>query len=261
MDITDKDLKEWSASDEFKLWFARRFGEWCDYQVLLDRLAEEDMPEEANWLMNHAGQDRKAVLNIDCVSKDKKHVFAAGDLVIEKGIFVDGWLRAGGNINAGEEIYAGLGIVSGEEIVAKIRIHCTNGSINAKYSILCGGYVNSAGDIQSGLDIISERSIYSKRNIMAGGAIRSEREISAGGSISADMSISSGLGIEAGELISAGPGFCVLAGMSTPVEHWGFAARVIAKEKPANLMSGHWVEPTPGAFIEAILASRAKEQK
>lgn len=260
MDITDKDLQAWSASDELKLWFARRFSEWCDYQVLLDRLAKDDMPEEANWLMDHAGQDRKAVLNIDCVSKDKKHVFAAGDLVIEKGIFVDGWIRAGGNINAGEEIYAGLGIVSGEEIVAEIRIHCANGSIKAKYSILCGGYVHSTGDIESGLDIIG-LDIWAKRNIMAGEAIRSEREITAGGSISADSSISSGLGIEAGELISAGPGFCVFAGMSTPVEHWGFAARVIAKEKPANLMSGHWVEPTPGAFIEAILASRTKEKK
>lgn len=261
MDITDKDLQAWSASDQLKLWFAHRFGEWCDYQVLLDRLSEEEKPDEANWLMDHVGQDRKAVLNIDCVGKDKKHVFAAGDLVIEKGIFVDGWLRAGGNINAGEEIYAVLGIVSGEEIVSRYQTHCTSGSIKAKYSIVCGGGVNSAGDIESGLDIISERSIYAKRNIIAGEAIRSEREIRAGGSISADMSISSGLGIEAGELISAGPGFCVFAGMSTPVEHWGFAARVIAKEKPANLMSGHWVEPTPGAFIEAILASRTKEKK
>lgn len=74
MDITDKDLQAWSASDEFKLWFAHRFGDACDYQRLLDRLAEEDMPEEANWLMDRAGQDRKAVLNIDCVSKDKNWV-------------------------------------------------------------------------------------------------------------------------------------------------------------------------------------------
>lgn len=243
MDITDKDLQAWSASDEFKLWFAHRFGDACDYQMLLDRLAEEDMPEEANWLMDRAGQDRKAVLNIDCVSKDKKHVFAAGDLVIEKGIFVDGWIRAGGNINAAEEISAGLGVVSGEEIVAKIGIHCANGSIKAKYSIICEGYVNSTGDIESGLDIIG-LDIWAKRNIMAGEAIQSEREITAGGNISADRSISSGLGISAGELISPGPGFCVFAGISTPVEHWWFAAKVIAKEKPSNLMSGHWVEPT-----------------
>lgn len=74
MHIADKDLQEWSASDEFNLWFARRFGDACDYQRLLDRLAEEDMPEEANWLMDRAGQDRKAVLNIDCVSKDKNWV-------------------------------------------------------------------------------------------------------------------------------------------------------------------------------------------
>ena len=74
MDITDKDLQAWSASDEFKLWFAHRFGDACDYQRLLERLAEEDMPEEANWLMDRAGQDRKAVLNIDCVSKDKNWV-------------------------------------------------------------------------------------------------------------------------------------------------------------------------------------------
>lgn len=261
MDITDKDLQAWSAADEFKLWFARRFGEWCDYQALLDRLAKDDMPEEANWLMDRAGTCSTSVLNIDGVRKDKKHVFAAGDLVIKNGISVDGWIRAGCNINAGAEIYAGLGIVSGEDIVSKYAIHCTNGSIKAKYSIICGGCINSEGDIESGLDIISERSIYSKRNIIAGESIRSGREIKAGGGISAGMSISAGLEINAGKLIAPGIGFCVFAGMSTPVERWGFAAQVIAAEKPSNLMSGHWVEPTPGAFIEAILASRAKEQK
>ena len=57
----------------------------------------------------------------------------------------------------------------------------------------------------------------------------------------AGWGIEAGGGIEAGEGIEAGWGFGVFAGLRIKISRWKTEARVIAKTKPANLISGYWV--------------------
>ena len=51
----------------------------AEYQDVLNALAEDDLPSDAYWLMNNAGPDREAVLEVEVIA-DCKHVFAASPL-------------------------------------------------------------------------------------------------------------------------------------------------------------------------------------
>ena len=113
MKITKDQIRTWNACRKGYEWFLRRFpdGE-AEYQDVLNALAEDDLPSDADWLMNNAGPDREAVLEVEVIA-DCKHVFAAGRLVIKNGAAVTGRLRAGLGIEAGEGIEAGWGIKAG----------------------------------------------------------------------------------------------------------------------------------------------------
>ena len=95
MKITKDQIRTWNACRKWYEWFLRRFpdGE-AEYQDVLNALAEDDRPDYADWLMNHAGPDREAVLEVEVIA-DCKHLFAAGRLVIKNGAAVTGRLRAG----------------------------------------------------------------------------------------------------------------------------------------------------------------------
>ena len=82
MKITRDQLKGWGACRDGYELFLRRFpdGE-AEYQDVLNALAEDDRPTDAYWLMNNAGPDREAVRGGGIA--DRKHVFAAGRLVIK----------------------------------------------------------------------------------------------------------------------------------------------------------------------------------
>ena len=57
------------------------------------------------------------------------------------------------------------------------------------------------------------------------------------------MGITAGWGIKAGMGIKAGWGYGIFAGLCLRLEYWPIYARVIAKNKPDNLISGSWVDP------------------
>jgi hypothetical protein len=118
MKITKDQLKGWNACRDGYEWFLRRFpdGE-AEYQDVLNALAEDDRPNDADWLMNHAGPDTQAVIEIEAIA-DCKHFFAAGRLVIKTSATVERRLRAGGGIEAGGGIKAGGGIEAGGGIKA-----------------------------------------------------------------------------------------------------------------------------------------------
>ena len=169
MKITKDQLKGWAACRDGYEWFLSRFpdGE-AEYQDVLNALAKDDRPTDAHWLMDHAGPDREAVLEVKVIT-DCKHFFAAGRLVIKTSATVAGWLCAG------EGIKAGWGIEAGEGIKA-------------------------------------------------------------------------GWGIEAGGSIEAGEGLGIFAGLRLRLADWSIYARVIAKTKPHNLVSGSWVESAAEAL-------------
>ncbi|HNG55600.1 MAG TPA: hypothetical protein PLR85_19630, partial [Nitrospira sp.] len=110
-----------------------------------------------------------------------------------------------------------------------------------------------AGRLRAGEGIEAGRGIEAGGSIKAGGRIKASGSINAGwgikasGSIETDGSIKAGEGIKAGEDIKAGDGFGIFAGLHTRLADWSIYARVIAKTKPHNLVSGSWVEPAAEA--------------
>jgi hypothetical protein len=66
--------------------------------------------------------------------------------------------------------------------------------------------------------------------------------IEAGWGIEAGEGIEAGSGIKAGWGIKAGEGYGVFAGLRVKIGMWDFYAKVTAKTKPENLISGFWIE-------------------
>ena len=91
---------------------------------------------------------------------------------------------------------------------------------------------------------------------MAGNGVGARKGIKAGCGLKAGWSIAAGESIEVGEGIEAGEGiyagwgteavndFGIFAGLRIQLSRWSTYARVSAKIKPKNLVSGFWVEPS-----------------
>ena len=103
-------------------------------------------------------------------------------------------------------------------------------------NLFFAGSIKVTGSIKVGLFLVAGGSIY------ACGSIHAGDDINAGGSIEAGGSIKAGWGIEAGDCIKAGGAFGVFAGLGIRLDRWRIDAKVSAKTKPENLVSGFWVE-------------------
>jgi UDP-3-O-[3-hydroxymyristoyl] glucosamine N-acyltransferase len=185
-----------------------------EYQDVLNALVGEGLPEDADWLIDHAGPDSQAMIEVD--SLHCRNFFAAGRLVIRKEATVSGILRAGGSIEAhGDIVRVGLNIEAG-------------GDIKSGWSVHSGRFIQAGGDIESG------------SHIQAGYYIQAGGDIKAGGSVQAGWSI------KAGGYIKQGKGYGIFAGLDIEIADWPIQGRVIAKAKPDNLMSGHWAGGSEG---------------
>ena len=224
----------------------RRFPEGkAEYQDVLNALAKEDRPKEADWLMDRAGPDKQAVIEVDAIS-DCKNFFAAGSLVVKTSVTIAKRLRAGTDIIVRDSIMVGWGIMAGGTIEAGT-------DIKVGYDIVTGGGLVAEEDIVVGRGIAARGDIKAGGGIVVGWGILAGRGIKAGKIIAAGWNIAAGEGIIAGESIEAGDGFCIFAGLRLRLVEWPLRARVIAKAKPDNLISGSWVEPAAyGALITSI---------
>ena len=123
MKISKEQLKSWGACKDGYEWFLRNFPEGeGEYQDVLNALASDDRQNDADWLMNKAGPDSNAVLEVDCIV-DCKHVFFAGQIVVKANISITGQMRAGRGIKAGKGFatFAGLRVRVAEwTIYAKV---------------------------------------------------------------------------------------------------------------------------------------------
>ncbi|QMV33228.1 hypothetical protein 23F_00068 [Ralstonia phage Gerry] len=241
MKITKDQLRAWSACADGYGWFLRRFPEGeAEYQDVLNALAKDDRPDDAHWLMNLAGADKTAVLELEFVA-DCKYLFVAGSLIVKGAISVSKWLRAGCGIEAGEGIEAGWGIKAGEGIEAGCGIEAGWG-IKAGEGIKAGCGIEAGCGIKAGEGIEAGCGIKAGWGIEAGCGIKAGCGIEAGEGIKAGCGIEAGWGIKAGEGIEAGEEFGVFAGLRVRLPTWSLYARVIAKTKPKNLIGGAWVE-------------------
>ena len=223
MKITKDQLHASGANSNLCELFLQLFpsGE-AAYQDVLNALAEEDMPGDAHWLMDKVGPDLTAVLEVKAIT-NTKHLFFAGTIRVERSAILSGSMRAGWAINVGSGLYVLGGIKSGWGIKVGVSIH-------AGLEIDAGGSTNAmAGDIMCG------------RSIKVGLGMEARGEISAGESIDV------GLGMEAGGEIKCGEGWSCCAGLKVQPNKWPMYARVIAKNKPANLDGGYWVGPSAKA--------------
>ena len=167
MRIIDSDLVAWQSPVAFREWFLIHFpgGEGL-YQDVLNALAVDDRPDEAHWLMDNAGADEGACLEVTKFDAHK-HVFAAGKLSVDTTLNIAGWLRAGLSIKTDKSLSAELGIIAGRNLR-------TGGSLRTNGGIRAGSRIDAGRNITAGDCITSAFAI------VAGGDIRAEKGINSG---------------------------------------------------------------------------------
>ena len=208
--ITSDFLKEIGIDNEELSEFNEAYPQGCDYQEFLDRCCAEGRACWAVQLLHIIGPTDDVRKYDKFVSDDTLDIVFAGKIVFKSGCVVRR-VVAGLDIEAGESLEAGKSLEAGL-------------SIKADWDIKAGWGIN-AGE-----------------NLEAGWLIKAGDSIQAGGRIKAGLAINAGWGIAAGETIEAGENCGVFAGLRIRINQWVDNARVIAKSKPENLISGYWKE-------------------
>ena len=108
-------------------------------------------------------------------------------------------------------------------------------------SVRIGKNINIAGYLIAGRGIEAGEGIEAGLGIEAGRGIKAGWGIEAGLGIEAGEGIEAGRGIEAGLGIKAGEGIGIFAGLKVKISDWKIYAKVSAKAKPENLISGVWI--------------------
>lgn len=132
MKITKDMLVEWGPCQGGIDWFEENFPSLEeDYQEILNRLAEENRKDYAEWLLKKAGQLNTEIKVEEIATKNS--FFFAGKIIVSKGISVGFNLLAGRGIEAGWSIEAGLGIEAGGDygVFAGLRVRIANWSVKA----------------------------------------------------------------------------------------------------------------------------------
>ena len=122
MKITRDMLKNKKACDYGYLEFCKAFPEaeypdGVEYQYVLDKCAENDRNDFAEWLLFKFGRTDD-VKKIDGDYISDKSIFVCGSLEVTGKIICKGRVQAGWGIEAGEGIKAGCGIEAGWGIKA-----------------------------------------------------------------------------------------------------------------------------------------------
>ena len=224
--ITLDFLKTHDACENGQSEFERVFSNGGEYQVVLDRCADENRMDFAQWLMNICGPSDDVRTFEDDIDEPDKNIAFAGTLYFKKGANIKRIL-AGCGIKAGYGIDAGWGIEAGEGIKAKYSIKASKG-IKAEHGIDAGCNIKANCNIEAGYDIV------------AGCDIEAGKGIKAGYNITAGSNIKAGRSINAGYNIKVGAGYGIFAGLYVKVSDWSKYAIVTAQNKPANLMTGFW---------------------
>ncbi|CAM4169431.1 DUF342 domain-containing protein [Kerstersia similis] len=180
-------------------------------------------------------------------------VQAGGDVSAEGGIRCTGDLRAGG------DVLAGWGLDVGG------KLQC-GGQLRAQWDLVVVGEAQVGGNLHVGANLEAQASLVCQQGVKVGGSIavagslKITRGLIAGGGVVIEDYLDSGWGIKAGDdiragsairagegietpgLLEAGEGHGVYAGLGVRFDAWEVSARVQARQRPAELISGYWVE-------------------
>lgn len=183
----------------------------------------------------------------------------AGTLVAGTAIRSAAGIRCDVALEAGEEVEAGWGI----EVAGNVRC---GGHLRARRDVTCGGTLQAGGAIVVGGDLLVEGAVQCAASLRADGLVRSGDDIRVAqgllsrGSVECGRHLEAGWGIKAADGIAAqgcirageslategeiraGGGYGVFAGLSVRRDGWECSARVSARTKPDELLSGWWVD-------------------
>jgi len=104
MIITLQMLQEKDACGPSVEWFVSHFPDGADYQAALNKAAETDKADYADWLLSNFGGTDDA-LELDEITG--QHFFFAGSITVRTGITLTGSLKIARSIKAGDGIKAG----------------------------------------------------------------------------------------------------------------------------------------------------------
>ncbi len=194
----------------------------------------------------------------------------AGTLSAGSSVRAAAGIRCDGALEAGEEVEAGWGIATAG------KLQC-GGHLRARRDLVCGGALQAGGAIAVGGDLLVEGQLHGRASLQAGGLVRSGEDIGvaqgllARGAVECGRHLEAGWGIKAADGIAAqgsirageslategeiraGAGYGVFAGLSVRRDAWECSARVSARIKPDELMSGWWVDAAaPRAELAAV---------
>ncbi len=120
------------------------------------------------------------------------------------------------------------------------------GSISIEVSCSFDGFVEAGEDIKAGGNVEAGWHVKAGGSVEAGGHVKAGWNVEAGGHVEAGEHVEAGGSVEAGEDIKAGGNveagedYGIFAGLRIKVSQWSLYAKVIAKTKPQNLMTGFW---------------------
>ena len=189
-----------------------------NYEMIKDKGACKN---GLDWLKSAIGNDDAEYQDIlDRLAREKKYNWA--EWLLNKIGSEKTELKIDGNLTTESIFFAGQILVTGN-----IKVAIT---IKAGLGIEAGEGIKAGWGIEAGEGIEAVLGIEAVRGIKAGEGIK------AGDGIKAGEGIEAGLGIEAGE------GFGIFAGLKIKICDWSCNAKISAKIKPQNIVSGCFCE-------------------
>ena len=120
------------------------------------------------------------------------------------------------------------------------------GHLHAGQDVACDDAIACGQGLKAGGSVIAAKALSAGCGIQAGASVDCGEHLAAGWGmiagedIRAEGAIRAGEGIQAQGAITAGPGHGIYAGLNVRLDAWPVCARVIASERPSQLVSGHW---------------------
>ncbi|CAB3631388.1 hypothetical protein SB816_13740 [Achromobacter sp. SIMBA_011] len=242
-----------------------RVGDAC---WLLDQFGPTDAVLKLDTLDAHAivfagTLEVRMGINVDSVVRAGRSIITGGGIRAGESIVAGENITAGANIASAGDLRAG-GDVSAEWGIEVATAFDCRGNLRAKWDICAGQDLAVTGHLRAGQDVQVQGALKCGQGIKAGGGVQAAKDIDAacgiqagasiacgghlaagwgliaGEDIRADGSIRAGEGVQADGRIEAGDGHGVYAGLNVRLDAWAVCARVQARERPAQLVSGHW---------------------
>lgn len=182
-------------------------------------------------------------------------VRAGGDVTVGGELRCEGALQVAGQLRCASLKVGMLLIAQGVDCAGALRCESTvslrGGMVVGEQAVVRGdleveGSVDCARSLHAALDIAIGERLRVAHGVTCGGTLACGGPLSvgwglrAGGDVRGGDVIQVGEGLAAGGEVAAGPGYGIYAGLAVREADWEHSGQVVAKARPASLMSGLW---------------------